>query len=112
MINMSTLSLSMATIPLKQVSILIIDYSYRCKKLPFFDDVNLSSLVPREGCLLGCAFYIADYPSIVSPRLISAWVRVIREHGGQVLVDPSQNLSSQPKADTKGQLDKERQCQL
>merc|ERR1719383_997005 len=45
--------------------------------------------IPREGCLLGCTFFIADYPTIVTPSLINAWVRVIREHGGQVKLDPS-----------------------
>lgn len=55
----------------------------------------LAPSVPREGCLLGCSFFIADYPSIVTPSLINAWVRVIREHGGQVKLDPSQQQRQQ-----------------
>merc|ERR1719383_1013445 len=55
---------------------------------PFYGH-DPSENIPREGCLLGCTFFIADYPTIVTSSLINAWVRVIREHGGQVKLDPS-----------------------
>merc|ERR1719192_520556 len=65
---------------------------------PFYGH-DPSEIIPREGCLLGCTFFIADYPSIVSGTLISAWVRVIREHGGQVVIDAKlRQAKPQPKA--------------
>ncbi|KAH3887645.1 PAX-interacting protein 1-like [Dreissena polymorpha] len=43
--------------------------------------------IPPEQCLLGCVFYITDYPKIVGMEQIAIWKKVIEQHGGQV--DPS-----------------------
>lgn len=43
--------------------------------------------VPPDMCLLGCIFYITDYPKIVGLEQIAVWKQVIEQHGGQV--DPS-----------------------
>lgn len=40
--------------------------------------------VPPELCLLGCIFYINDYPKLLGPEQVNVWKKVIEQHGGQV----------------------------
>ncbi|XP_053384133.1 PAX-interacting protein 1-like [Mercenaria mercenaria] len=46
-----------------------------------------SDNIPADMCLLGCIFYINDYPKTLDVEQISVWKKVIEQHGGQV--DPS-----------------------
>lgn len=46
-----------------------------------------SDNVPSDMCLLGCIFYINDYPKTLGMEQMAIWKKVIEQHGGQV--DPS-----------------------
>ena len=41
-------------------------------------------LVPRELCLVGCVFFIADYYAIIESSTLNAWITAIQQHGGEV----------------------------
>ena len=49
----------------------------------FGHDTN--TMLPRELCLVGCVFYIADYHAELLPHVIDTWRRVIQQHGGEVV---------------------------
>lgn len=49
----------------------------------FGHDTNI--MLPRELCLVGCVFYIADYHAELLPTVIDTWRRVIQQHGGEVV---------------------------
>jgi PAX-interacting protein 1 len=40
--------------------------------------------VPDDLSLLGCVFYITDYQKLVDIHQFDAWVKVIKDNGGQV----------------------------
>ncbi|XP_052802586.1 PAX-interacting protein 1-like [Mya arenaria] len=40
--------------------------------------------IAPDICLLGCVFYITDYPKLVGMEQIAVWKKVIEQHGGQV----------------------------
>ena len=42
--------------------------------------------VPRELCLVGCVFYIADYYGEVTTKTVHTWKRLVHQHGGEVSV--------------------------
>lgn len=46
-----------------------------------------SDNVPSDMCLLGCIFYVNDYPKTLGMEQMAIWKKVIEQHGGQV--DPS-----------------------
>ncbi|KAL4225104.1 PAX-interacting protein 1 [Mactra antiquata] len=43
-----------------------------------------SDNIPVDMCLLGCIFYINDYPKLLGMDQIAVWKKVIEQHGGQV----------------------------
>ena len=34
--------------------------------------------VPQDVCLLGCIFYIADYPKYIDPSALEMWREVLK----------------------------------
>ncbi|ELU01586.1 hypothetical protein CAPTEDRAFT_224833 [Capitella teleta] len=52
--------------------------------VPMYYGHDPSETVPEDLCLLGCVFYITDYQKLVDSPQFEAWVKVIKENGGQV----------------------------
>ncbi|KAK7066486.1 PAX-interacting protein 1 [Halocaridina rubra] len=46
-------------------------------------DTNI--MLPRELCLVGCVFYIADYHGDVTLQTLQTWKILIQQHGGEVV---------------------------
>lgn len=45
---------------------------------------DYNTMLPRELCMVGCVFYIADYYSDITTNTLNGWKRVIQQHGGEV----------------------------
>ncbi|RXG60380.1 PAX-interacting protein 1 [Armadillidium vulgare] len=46
---------------------------------------DYNTMLPRELCMVGCVFYIADYYSDITTNTLNGWKRVIQQHGGEVV---------------------------